>query len=144
MEEKAVDISAAIKVAVAAEVQRLTGGALCQVVYDGVGKDTFDASLACVAVRGTMVTFGQASGAVPPFDPLRLAAGSKFLTRAVLRDYTVTSEELRARAGDVLEWIRSGSLKLRILREYPLADVASAHRDLEGRGTTGKLILLPG
>jgi NADPH2:quinone reductase len=126
------------------EVGRITGGALCQVVYDGVGKDTFDASLSCVAPLGTLVTFGQASGAVPPVDPLRLATGSRFLTRPVLRDYIATTEQLRVRAGDVLEWIRLGMLKLHIYCEYPLAEVASAHRDLEGRDTTGKLILLPG
>jgi len=128
---------------VAAEVRRATGGKLCNVVYDGVGKDTWEASLASVAPRGLLVLFGNASGPVPPFDPLRLSAGSKYVTRARLNDYIATREELLSRAAEVLGWIASGKLDVRIYKEYALGDVASAHRDLEGRGTTGKLIVVP-
>jgi NADPH2:quinone reductase len=129
---------------VAAEVRQLTGGGLCQVVYDGVGKDTIQASIACVAPRGMLVSYGQSSGPVGLVDPLVVLKGSKFMTRPTLADYIATREELLVRAGAVLDWVRDGKVKLRIHREYPLADVASAHRDLEGRGTAGKLILLPG
>ena len=127
---------------VAAEVWRATGGKLCHVVYDGVGKDTWEASLASVAPRGLLVLFGNASGPVPPFDPLRLSAGSKYVTRARLNDYIATREELLSRAADVLGWIASGKLDVRIHKEYALGDIASAHRDLEGRGTTGKLVVV--
>ena len=126
------------------EVKRLTGGALCQVVYDGVGKDTWEVSLACTAPRGLLCLFGNASGPVPPVAPLTLAAGSKFMTRAVLRDYIVTREELLARAGQVLGWIGAGKLKLRIYRTWPLAQAADAQRAIESGTTTGKLLLLPG
>jgi NADPH2:quinone reductase len=129
---------------VVAEVKRITGGKLCQVVYDGVGRDTFQASLACTAPRGLLAAYGQASGGVGPVDPLILMDGSKYLTRAKLADYIATREELLARGKQVLGWIGAGKLKLRIYKEYPLADAAAAHRDLEGRGTTGKLILRPG
>jgi len=129
---------------VAAEVRRITAGAMCQVAYDGVGKDTIQGSVAALASRGMLVSFGQASGPVGPLDPLVALKGSKFLTRPTLADYIATREELLLRAADVLGWIRDGKLKLRIHREYPLADVASAHRDLEGRATAGKLILRPG
>jgi len=128
---------------VAGEVKRLTGGALCRVVYDGVGKDTFHASLAATAPRGLLVTYGNASGAVPAIEPLILANGSKFLTRSVLRDYIVTREELQGRARDLFEWLEGGKLKLRIHKEYQLADAAQSHRDLESRNTTGKLLLIP-
>ena len=128
---------------VAREVKRITGGAGCRVVYDGIGKDTYQASLDSVAPRGLLALFGQASGAVPPLDPLVLMAGSKFLARPKLADYIATREELLSRAGDVLGWIGDGKLKVRIHREYPLALAADAHRDLEGRGTTGKLLLIP-
>ena len=131
------------KADVADEVKRLTGGALCRVVYDGVGKDTFHASLAATAPRGLLVTYGNASGAVPAIEPLILANGSKFLTRSVLRDYIVTREELLGRARDLFEWLRSGKLKVRIHKEYPLAEAAQAHRDLESRNTIGKLLLIP-
>jgi len=129
---------------VASEVKRLTGGALCAVVYDGTGKDTIQGSIASVAPRGLLVSYGQSSGPVGVVDPLVVLKGSKFMTRPTLADYIVTREELLRRGGDVLGWVRDGKLKVRIHREYPLADVAAAHRDLEGRVTTGKLILLPG
>jgi len=126
-------------------VKRLTGGAGVQVVYDSVGKDTFDRGLDVLALRGMMVLYGQASGAVPPLDPRILnARGSLFLTRPSLHHYTHTREELLQRAGDVLAWVRDGSLRLRIDRTYPLADAAAAHRRLESREATGKIVLLPG
>ena len=128
---------------VARDVKRITGGAGCRVVYDAIGRDTFQTSLECVAPRGLLASYGQASGAVPPLDPLVLMAGSKFLTRPKLADHIATREELRSRAGDVLGWIGDGKLKVRVHREYPLALAADAHRDLEGRGTTGKLLLVP-
>ena len=129
---------------VAAEVGRLTNGEMCQVVYDSVGKETVAASLACTGRRGTLVLCGQSSGPVPPLDPLSLMKGSKFLTRPTLGDYVATREELVARAKQVLGWIGAGKLAVRIYKTYALADAAAAHRDLEGRGTVGKLILLPG
>ncbi|HLW59736.1 MAG TPA: quinone oxidoreductase [bacterium] len=126
------------------EVKRLTEGKGVQVVYDSVGKTTFDQSLNCLAPRGLMVLFGQASGPVPPVDPQRLnAGGSLFLTRPTLGNYTSTAEELNDRAGDVLSWVASGRLKLRIDRTFPLAQAAEAHRALASRGTSGKLLLLP-
>jgi NADPH2:quinone reductase len=128
----------------AVEVQRLTGGKGVHAVYDGVGKDTFDRDLEVLRPRGMLVLFGGASGAVPPFDPMRLTQkGSLFLTRPTLGHYIATRAELEQRAGDVLGAIARGELKLRIEHEYPLADAARAHRDLEGRKTTGKLLLIP-
>jgi NADPH:quinone reductase len=125
-----------------AEVKRLTGGRGVDVVYDSVGKTTFDKSLNCLRPRGMLVLFGQSSGPVPPFDVAILAAkGSLFLTRPTLAYYAATREELEWRAGDVLAWIAAGKLKLRIDRTYPLAEAAAAHRDLEGRHTAGKLVL---
>jgi len=125
-----------------AEVKRLTGGRGVDVVYDSVGKTTFDKSLNSLRPRGMMVLFGQSSGAVPPFDPNLLnGKGSLFLTRPSLGHHVLTREELLWRAGDVLNWIASGKLKLRIDRTYPLADAAAAHRDLESRRTAGKLVL---
>jgi len=125
-----------------AEVKRLTGGRGVDVVYDSVGKTTFDKSLNSLRPRGTMALFGQSSGPVAPFDPNILnGKGSLFLTRPSLGHYVVTPEELAWRAGDVLGWIDSGRLKLRIDRTYPLGDAASAHRDLESRKTSGKLVL---
>jgi NADPH2:quinone reductase len=124
------------------EVKRLTGGRGVDVVYDSVGKTTFEKSLNSLRPRGTLALFGQSSGPVPPFDPGVLnGKGSLYLTRPSLGHYLLTREELLWRAGDVLSWIDSGKLKLRIHRVYPLADAASAHRDLEGRKTTGKLVL---
>jgi NADPH2:quinone reductase len=125
-----------------AETKRLTKGSGVDVVYDSVGKTTFEKSLNCLRARGTLVLFGQSSGAVPPFDAGILnAKGSLFLTRPSLGHYVQTPEELHWRAGNVLEWIASGALKLRIDRSYALADAAAAHRDLEGRKTAGKLLL---
>jgi NADPH:quinone reductase len=125
-----------------AEVKRFTGGRGVDVVYDSVGKTTFDKSLNSLRPRGVMALFGQSSGPVPPFDPNILnGKGSLFLTRPSLGHYVASREELLWRAGDVLGWIESGQLKLRIDRTYPLADAASAHRDLEGRKTSGKLVL---
>ena len=128
-----------------AEVKRLTNGRGVDVVYDSVGKTTFEQSLNSLRPRGTLALFGQSSGPVPPFDPGILnAKGSLFLTRPSLPHYLLTREELLWRAGDVLTWIDAGKLKLRIARTYSLADAASAHRDLEGRKTAGKLILTIG
>ncbi|HEY2014231.1 MAG TPA: quinone oxidoreductase [Bryobacteraceae bacterium] len=128
-----------------AEVKRLTGGRGVDVVYDSVGKTTFDKSLNSLRPRGLMALFGQSSGPVPPFDPGILnAKGSLFLTRPSLAHHVLTREELLWRAGDVLNWIAAGKLKLRIDRTYPLADVATAHRDLESRKTAGKLLLSVG
>src|ERR1017187_3592477 len=125
-----------------AEVKRLTAARGVDVVYDSVGKTTFDKSLNCLRPRGLMALFGQSSGPVPPFDPAILnARGSLFLTRPSLGHYLATREELLWRAGDVLGWLDSGKLKLRIHRTYPLADAAQAHRDLESRKTAGKLLL---
>lgn len=129
----------------AAEVRRLTDGRGVQAVYDGVGRATFEGSLDSLARRGTMVLFGQASGPVPPFDPSILnAKGSIYLTRPSLFHYVAEREELVARAGDVLGWVGEGRLKLRIGLELPLGEAAAAHRALEGRTTTGKVLLLPG
>jgi NADPH:quinone reductase len=114
------------------------------VVYDSVGKSTFNQSLDCLRPRGMMVSFGNASGPVPDFAPLVLSQkGSLFLTRPSLAHYSSTPEELAWRANDLLNWISQGKLKLHIHKVYPLADAAQAHRDLEGRKTTGKLLLIP-
>ena len=127
-----------------AAVKRITGGELLPVVYDSVGKTTFDGSLDCLRPRGVLVLYGQASGAVPPFDPQVLnAKGSLFLTRPNLGHYTLTREEFDWRSGDVIAWAGSGKLKVRIGERLPLAEAAEAHRRLEGRLTTGKVILLP-
>src|SRR5690242_15331040 len=127
-----------------AETKRLTGGKGVDVIYDGVGKSTFDQDLNLLRPRGYLVLFGGASGAVPPFDPIKLSQkGSLFLTRPSLMHYVATREELEKRAGDVLGWIAAGKLKLRIEHKYKLADTQQAHRDLEGRKTTGKLLLIP-
>jgi NADPH2:quinone reductase len=114
------------------------------VVYDSVGKSTFLPSLDCLRPRGMMASFGNASGPAPEIAPLLLTQkGSLFLTRPSLAHYTATPEELAWRAGDVLKWVSEGKLKLHIHKVYPLSDAAQAHRDLEGRNTTGKLILIP-
>jgi NADPH2:quinone reductase len=127
-----------------AETRRLTGGEGVQVVYDGVGRDTFEKSLDALAVRGTMVLFGQASGAVPPFDAQLLSRkGSLYLTRPTLAHYTRTREELLERATDVLGRVTAGKLSVRIFRELPLAEAAAAHNLLESRRTSGKLLLIP-
>jgi NADPH2:quinone reductase len=128
----------------AAKVRQLTGGRGVPVVYDSVGKTTFDGSLACLRTRGMMVLYGGSSGPVPPFDLIQLSTkGSLFITRPTMKDYTATREELELRAGNVLRWVSEGSLKLRLEHNYPLAEAAQAHRDLEGRRTTGKVLLIP-
>ncbi len=124
-------------------VKEATGGAGLQAVYDAVGLTTFDQSISCLARRGYMVLYGQASGVVPPQDPRILGNGSLFLTRPGLGDYTVTQDELRARAGDVLGWVKSGELKLRVEHVFALSEAAEAHRQLASRATTGKLLLIP-
>jgi len=127
-----------------AEVARITDGKLVQVVYDSVGATTFEKSLQCLAPRGMMALFGQSSGMVPPFDPLLLLRrGSLFFTRPTLAHYAAKRDELVWRAGDVLGWVRDGSLDVRIDRAVPLADAAEAHRALEARQTTGKVLLIP-
>jgi len=126
------------------EVKRITGGAGVHVVYDSVGQSTFDNSLDCVRPRGCLALFGQSSGPVPPFELGKLAAkGSLFITRPTLLHYMSDRRELLERAGDLFNWIASGKLKLRIDKTLPLAEAARAHRELEGRRTTGKVILLP-
>jgi NADPH:quinone reductase len=126
------------------EVRRLTGGRGVHVVYDSVGKSTFDGSLDSLHPRGMMVLFGQSSGPVSPVDPQVLnSKGSLYLTRPTLANYIATREELSARATDLFRWIAEGSLKVRIDRTYPLAEAAKAHAALEGRQTTGKVLLLP-
>ena len=126
------------------EVKRITGGKGLQVVYDSVGKTTFDKGFNCLAPRGMMVLYGQSSGPIGAFDPQVLnQKGSLFLTRPSLGHYTATREELQQRAGEVLGWIRDGKLKLRTELEFPLKDAAQAHRALEGRKTTGKVLLIP-
>ena len=126
------------------EVQRITDGKGLQVIYDSVAKDTFDKGLNCLAPRGYMVLYGQSSGPIPPFDPNVLnGKGSLFLTRPSLFHYISDRASLEKRAGDVLGWIASGELKLRMEHNFDLKDVAEAHRSLEGRKTTGKVLLIP-
>jgi NADPH2:quinone reductase len=128
----------------AAKVRQFTGDRGVPVVYDSVGKTTFEGSLACLRTRGMMVLYGGSSGPVPPFDLIQLSTkGSLFVTRPTMKDYTATREELELRAGDVLRWVSEGSLKLRLEHNYPLAEAAQAHRDLEARKTTGKVLLIP-
>jgi NADPH2:quinone reductase len=127
-----------------AETKRLTDGKGVHVIYDGVGKSTFDKDLNVLRPRGYLVLFGGASGAVPPFDPIRLSQrGSLFLTRPTLVHYIETRQELEHRASDVMNMIAVGELKLRIDHTYALSDAQQAHRDLEGRKTTGKILLIP-
>ena len=126
------------------ETRALTEGQGVHVVYDGVGKDTFARDLKVLRPRGYLVLFGGASGAVPPFDLLELTKhGSLFVTRPSLQHYVATREELEQRSNNVFEMISAGKLKLRIHKKYPLEDVRQAHHDLEGRKTTGKLLLIP-
>jgi NADPH2:quinone reductase len=125
-------------------VKRITGGRGVDVVYDSVGKDTFERSLKCLRPRGMMVLFGASSGAVPPVDPIQLSrGGSLFLTRPSLTHYTQSREELDARSADVFARIERGTLKLRIHQIYPLAEAAQAQEALQSRKTTGKLLLVP-
>lgn len=127
-----------------AKVKRVTDGAGVRVVYDAVGRSTFLQSLDCLAPRGTMVLYGQSSGPVDPIDPQLLnKKGSLFLTRPTLAHYTADRAELLKRAGDVMRWVADGALQVRIGGEYPLEEAAEAHRALEGRRTTGKVLLLP-
>ena len=126
------------------EVQRLTGGAGVEVVYDSVGKTTFDRSLDSLKPRGALVLYGQSSGPVPPLDPQVLSQkGSLYLTRPTMAHYTLTRQELLERAGEVLGWAAQGRLRVRVGARYELAEAAEAHRALEGRKTTGKVLLLP-
>jgi len=127
-----------------AETKRLTGGKGVDVVYDSVGKTTFEKGLNLLRPRGYMVLFGGSSGAVPPFDLIALSQkGSLYVTRPTLGHYTASREELMARSGAVFGMMAAGKLKLRIEHTYPLAEAQRAHRDLEGRKTTGKLLLIP-
>ncbi len=126
------------------EVKRLTAGRGVDVVYDSVGKTTFDKSLNCLRPRGYMVLYGQASGAVPPLDPQVLnAKGSLFLTRPSLGHYIADRTELLQRAGDLFRWMQAGELWVRIDRTWPLAEAADAHRYMEARQTKGKILLIP-
>jgi len=125
-------------------VKELTDGAGVPVVYDSVGKDTFEGSLGCLAPMGMMVSFGNASGPVPAFEPSILSAkGSLFLTRPSLIHYTAKREDLVASAEDLFEVVGSGAVKIEVNQTYPLAETAQAHRDLEARKTTGSTIMLP-
>jgi NADPH:quinone reductase len=127
-----------------AKVRELTGGNGVAAVYDGVGASTFDASLASLAVRGTLALFGASSGPVPPFDPQRLnSAGSVFLTRPTLMHYTRTTDEFSWRAGELLNAIADGTIDVTVSNRYPLAEAADAHRDLQGRKTVGSVVLVP-
>jgi NADPH2:quinone reductase len=126
------------------EVKKLTDSNGVHVVYDSVGATTFDKSLDCLRPRGYLVLFGQSSGPVAPFDPGKLAGkGSLFLTRPSLAHYTLDRAELLQRSGDLFNWLASGKLKLRVESTFPMANAAEAHRQLEGRQTTGKVILFP-
>lgn len=129
---------------VAKRVREITGGEGVAVVYDGVGKDTFAGSLDSLRIRGMMVSFGNASGPVPPFDPLLLAQkGSLFITRPTLGHYTARRDELLALGSELFGVVTSGQVRIEVNQTYALADAANAHRDLEARKTTGSTILLP-
>jgi NADPH2:quinone reductase len=126
------------------EVKRLTDGRGVQVVYDSVGRTTFAKSINCLAPRGLLALYGQSSGAVAPVDPLMLSQkGSLFLTRPTLVTYVAERSELEQRARDIFSWIEAGTLRLRMEFEFPLKDAGAAHRALEGRETTGKVLLIP-
>lgn len=132
------------EVDMAEEARRLTGGRGVDVVYDSVGKDTFQQSLDALRPRGCLVLYGQASGPVEPLDPQVLSRkGSLFLTRPTLADHVADREELLGRAADLFEWIQSGALKVRVDRRFPLAEAAEAHRYMEARKTKGKVLLVP-
>lgn len=128
---------------VAARVAEITGGAGVPVVYDGVGKDTFQGSLKSLGRRGVLVTYGNASGPVPPFAPLELGAKSAFITRPRLFDYIVTTDELDKSAAALFEVLASGAVKIDIGQRFPLAEARAAHEALEGRKTTGATVLVP-
>lgn len=126
------------------EVKRLTGGKGVDVVYDGVGKATFEKNLNVMRLRGMLVLYGMSSGPVPPVDPAKLSEkGSLYMARTTLAHFTATREELLARTRDLFGMIADGKLKLRIAKKYPLADAAQAHRDMEARKIAGKLLLIP-
>jgi len=126
------------------EVKRLTGGKGVDVVYDGVGKDTFEKNLNVMRLRGMLVLYGMSSGAVPPVDPAKLSEkGSLYMARTTLAHFTATRDELLARTSDLFGMMADGKLHMRIAKTYPLADAAEAHRDLEGRHLAGKLLLVP-
>lgn len=126
------------------QVRRLTAGQGAAMVFDSVGRQTFEGSLACLRRRGTLVLYGQSSGMVAPFDAYELSRhGSLVLTRPSLPDFIDTADELRARADDVFDWLAGGQLKVHVGGTYRLAEAATAHRDLEGRRTVGKLLLAP-
>lgn len=128
----------------AEQVKALTDGRGVAAVYDGVGKSTFDASLASLAVRGTLALFGASSGAVPPVDPQRLnAAGSVYLTRPALAHFIRTPDEFAWRAGELMDVIADGSIRITVGGHYPLAEAQRAHEDLQGRRTTGSIVLMP-
>jgi NADPH2:quinone reductase len=128
----------------ASRIRQLTDGAGVAAVYDGVGASTFDASLASLAVRGTLALFGASSGPVPPIDPQRLnAAGSVYLTRPSLAHFTRTAQEFAWRSGELLDAIATGSINVTVSERYPLAEAAQAHRDLQGRKTVGSIVLKP-
>lgn len=125
------------------EVRQLTGGKGVDVVYDGVGKATFEKNLNVMRLRGMLVLYGMSSGAVPPVDPAKLSEkGSLYMARTTLAHFTATREELMARTHDLFGMINTGKLKVRIAKTYPLAEAAEAHRDLEGRQLSGKLLLI--
>lgn len=127
-----------------AAVRTLTGGRMCDVVYDSIGRDTFPASLDCLRPLGMWVSFGSASGPVPPFDVgLLMAKGSLFATRPTLRSYTTSRADLDATAADLFHMIGTGAVRIPVNQRYPLAEAARAHRDLESRRTTGSSVLLP-
>jgi len=129
---------------VAARVRALTGGRGVRVVFDGVGKDTFAASLDCLVPRGLLVSFGQASGPVPPFDILTLSTkGSLFLTRPTLGHYVGTNDSLRPAAAELFELVQSGAIRIEVPQTFPLAEASAAHAALAGRKTTGSTVLLP-
>lgn len=127
-----------------AAARAFTGGRGVDVAYDGVGRNTFEGTLRSLRPRGMFVSFGNASGAVPPFAPLLLSQhGSLYFTRPTLTHYTLTEEELNARAGELFRWVEAGELNVKIGATFPLTAAAEAHRALEGRATTGKVLLLP-
>ena len=126
-----------------ASVREITKNMGVGVVYDGVGRDTFDRSLDCLAILGQLVLYGQASGPVPPFDLARLAAKSNTITRPTLFHYTMRRRALETIAKDLFDVVRSGAVKIEVRHRYPLKDAAEAHRALEGRQTTGSVILIP-
>lgn len=127
----------------AEEVKRITKNEGVHVVYDSVGKATYEKSLECLRPRGLLALFGQSSGPVPPVSPSLLARASLFMTRPSLAHYTATREELLERAGEVFQWVQTGSMKIRMDQTFPLAEAQQAHERLESRASTGKILLLP-